>query len=106
MNFIIKDSLVEPPTSIMCFRDLTFWIYYDYKSVENILIEGNKENWDYTWKFLKKFGAFDYIAEFIQPEDKEVGLRLDNEFRLAPTIQAVYINEKNVYNILRAISYN
>lgn len=106
MNLLIRDTLIDPPTSILCFRDLTFWIHYDYRQFDSILIESEKENWDSVWKYLKNFGAFDFIYDFVRPEDKEKGLRISNEFILAPTIQAVYINEKNVNSILRAVGYN
>lgn len=105
MYFLIKDSLINPPTSIICFRDLTFWIHYDYRSISDILIESEKQNIDFYWKYLKKFGAMDFITDFVQPET-EVGLRLAEEPIISPTIQAVYINEKNVFNILRAVGYN
>lgn len=106
MNFIISDSLINPPTSPLSFRDLTFWVAYERNRIDDILIEGDKENWDFYYKFLRSFGGFDYVSDFVKPADKEVGLRLSEEFRLAPTIQATFINEKNVFQILRAVSYN
>lgn len=105
-NFIIAGHLVEPPTSPSSFRDLTFWIHYDYRNIENILIEEEKENWDKIWRFLKFYKNHDFIYDFVKPADHEIGLRLDDTPKFAPTIQAPYINEKNVYNILRAVSYN
>jgi len=105
-NLIIRDHIVEPPTSINCFRELTFWVHYDYRHIDSIIIESEKENWDSVWKYLKTFGAFDFIYDFVRPEDKELGLRISDEFVLAPTIPVAYIDEKNVKSILRAVSYN
>lgn len=107
-TLIIRAAVLEPPTSLECFRQLTFWIAYDYRAkIEDILIESARSEIDLYYKFLKGYpGALDYITQFIEDDYKEPGIRLDEEFNLAPTIQTPYINENNVFNILRAVSYN
>ncbi len=105
-TLIIKAAILEPPTSLECFRQLSFWVYYDYKRIEDILIECTRSEIDLYYKYLKGYpGALDHISQFITDDYKEPGIRLDSEFNLAPTIQAPYLNERNIYNVLRAISY-
>lgn len=105
-TLIFSDQILEPPTVISCFRQLTFYIHYDYRDFDAIVIESKKENWDFVWKFLKTTKSHDFIYDFVRPEDREVGLRVSDSFEYAPTIQAPYINERNIFNILRAVSYN
>lgn len=106
-NLIIRAEILEPPTSLECFRQLTFWIAYDYKNIDDIVIEAARSEIDLYWKFLKKYpGALDYITDFVEDDYHESGLRLDLEFNLAPTIPVPYINTNNMYNILRAVGYN
>lgn len=106
-NLIIRATILEPPTSLECFRQLCFWIYYDYKNIDDIIIEAARSEIDLYWKFLKRYpGGLDYIAGFVEDDYHEIGLRLDNCFEFAPTIQASFINERNVQTILKAVGYN
>lgn len=107
-NLIIKAEILEPPTSLECFRQLTFWIVYDYKTkIDDIIIEAARPEIDLYWKFLKKYpGGMDYVSGFVEDDFHELGLRLDTEFNLAPTILTPYIQENNMFNILRAVGYN
>lgn len=108
MNFIICAAILNPPTSLECFRQLSFWIDFNYKNkIENILIETPRLEIDNYFRYLKRYpGGLDYVNDWIYEDELETGLRLDDSYRLAPTIQAAYINENNIFNILRAISYN
>lgn len=107
MNFIVRAEILNPPTRLLCFRDLCFWLHYDFRQFENILIEVARPEIDIYYKYLKNSpGSMDFVADFIEEDYKEKGLRLADEPVISPTIQAVYINEKNVYSILRAVGYN
>lgn len=75
--------------------------------MEEIVIEAKHDEIDFVYKYLKNYpGGLDDIYDFIYEEENISGVRVDNEFRISPTIQAAWITEKNIHVILGAISYN
>ena len=68
----------------------------DGRSVEEITAfiekyEAEKEAEDYYYNFLKEKGWFDFVEDFVQPEWKVEGVRIDTELNYPMTIQAPYI---------------
>jgi hypothetical protein len=66
----------------------------------DILLEAQKEDIDYYFKLLKKKGWFDFVDDFIQPEWREEGIRIDRELNYPKTIQVDSIRCENTLNIL------
>jgi hypothetical protein len=93
--------LVNHPTSLSCFRDLTFYAHEFCHY--NVIVEGEPK--DIYYLFLKKRGAMDYVDDILLPGE-EVGIRVDNDFTYAPTICVInQINARNLNYILNCIGF-
>ena len=66
----------------------------------DILLETHKQDVDYYYKLLKKQGWFDFVDDFVQPEWREEGVRIDQELNYPKTIQVDSIRCENTLNIL------
>ena len=66
----------------------------------DILLETERENVDYYFKLLKKHGWFDFVDDFVLPERKEDGVRIDKELNYSRTIQVDKIRCENTLNII------
>jgi hypothetical protein len=66
----------------------------------DILLEAKNEDVDYYFHLLKKHGWFDFVDDFINPEDNEDGVRIDKELDYARTIQVDGIRCENTLSIL------
>lgn len=107
MNLIIRAHLLNPPTKLGSFRELTLFIKLWHQNISDILIESARQDVDLYWKFLRSSpGSLDFVSEFVYEDEEEYGLRIDDFCRISPTIQAPYIRENNLQNILKAIKYN
>jgi hypothetical protein len=106
VNLLIRDSILNPPTSLECFRQLTFFVTTFKHSVEDVLIETNKETLDFYYKYLKNAFVLDYVEDFILFNDNIAGLRIDNEFRFYPTIYTEYIKENNLNILINSVNNN
>ena len=69
----------------------------------DVLIESNKNEIDDYYKMLKKKGWFDFVDDFITPEDNEDGVRIDTELNYPRTIKTNKIVCENVTNLLGQI---
>ena len=69
----------------------------------DVLVESEKEKIDYYYHLLKSKGWFDYVDDFIVPQDKEEGIRIDREYNYAKTIKVNKICYENTTNILGQI---
>jgi len=91
---VIYDSiLTEPPSSTYCFRDVTL-----YSSVFlrfNNLIVCPKGTRSMYWKWIKKYGAHDFVDELILVDENQKGLTVG----LGKEVHTKLINEYN-YNDL------
>ena len=86
MNLIIVSSL-------SCDEGLYFrYITMMAKTELNydILLESQKEEIDHYFKLLKRKGWFDFVDDFVQPEWKEEGVRIDR--RSQPKTPLLEIN--------------
>lgn len=95
---IIYDSvLTEPPSSIHCFRDVTLYTNVFLQS-ENVLCcpKGTKTAY---WKWIKSYGANDFIEQIISEEENQEGLTVGvNKY-----INYKYINEFNMSDVIQKI---
>jgi hypothetical protein len=101
-NLIINGDIVNPPSSITCFRELTL---IAKKAIRlQVFIECQQK--DYYFKYLKNFGAMDYIDDILLPGE-ETGMRIDNELHFSPTIYVTdHIDHYNIRDVLNALGFN
>jgi hypothetical protein len=101
MNLIIHAYLTEYSDS------LAFWhVTQSVKTDLNmdILLLSDRELKDMYYFWLKKRGIFDYIDYILTPEEKEEGIRLDDDYRTPPTIKIkaiTYINELKILKMVK-----
>lgn len=100
-RLIINGEIINPPTSISCFRDVTF-IAHEYLHLD-VIVEVLEK--DFYYKFLSTFGAMDYIDDIVSPKE-EIGMRIDTDFNYAPTVYVTkIINAKNLNSILLSLGF-
>ena len=58
---------------------------------------------DIYYNYLKKKGLYDFVQEFVQPEWKVDGIRIDTELNYPKTIKTNYIRYENVENLIKQI---
>ena len=95
MNLIVKTELTCDEGLYFRFITMQAKIELDY----SILIEAEKNKVDKYYKLLKRKGWFDFVDDFILP-NQEDGVRLDTELNYPMTIQVPYIRCENTPNIL------
>ena len=66
-------------------------------------IESKKEYVDIYYNYLKKKGLYDFVQEFVQPEWRVDGIRIDTELNYPKTIKTNYIRYENVENLIKQI---
>jgi hypothetical protein len=96
MNLIVVSSL-------SCDEGLYFRYITMMASEElnyDVLLEAQKKDVDYYYKILKDHGWFDFVDDFVQPEWKVDGVRIDRELNYSKTIQVDGIRCENTLNIL------
>ena len=69
----------------------------------DILIEASKDSVDDYYALLKRKGWFDFVDDFVQPEHKEEGVRLDTQLNYPMTIKTPQICCENTLNLLGQI---
>ena len=102
MNLVISSRLsTDPPSEGLMFRYITMEAKesLDY----TVVIEAEKEAEDYYYKIKKKKGWFDFVEDFVQPEWRVEGVRIDTELNYPMTIQVPYIRCENTPNLLGQI---
>ena len=68
----------------------------------DVLLESDEEKIDFHYHYLKSKGWFDFVDDFILPNQEE-GVRIDKELNYPMTIQANYIRCENTPNLLGQI---
>lgn len=101
-SLLINGDIINPPSSISCVRDLTF-IAHEYLDYD-VIVECNAEK-DFYYKFLKTFGAMDFVDDLTFFGEEE-GFRIDTDYNFDPTIYVTtIIDAKNISNILKCIGF-
>lgn len=90
MVIIFDCQLTEPPSSIHCFRDVTLYSEIFLKN-ENI-IKCPSGTRSFYWKWIKKYGAHDFIDAVISEEEKQEGVSVG----LGKRIDVSVINESSL----------
>lgn len=102
MNLIIVSGLSsDPPSEGLYFRFITMVAKKDLDCT--VVIESSKEEIDFYYSFLKKRGWFDFIDDFVLPEWREEGIRLDTQMNYPLTIKTKYIRCENTPLLLGQI---
>ena len=96
MNLIILSSLSYDEG--LYFRHVTMMAKeeLDY----DVLLEAREKDIDYYFKLLKSKGWFDFVDDFVQPEWKIDGVRIDKELNYPKTIQVRSIRCENTLSVL------
>ena len=69
----------------------------------DILIESKENKIDYYYALLKRKGWFDFVDDFVVPEDREEGVRIDTELNYPMTIKAPQICCENTLSLIGQI---
>ena len=92
---VIYDSvLTEPPSSVHCFRDVT--LYSNVFLNASNLLQCPKGTRSMYWKWIKKYGAHDFIEELITEKEKEDGVYIGNN----KDVNCNILNESNYFIII------
>lgn len=102
MVLLINADLINPPTSLQCFRTLTLVakIYCSY----DVLVESISDK-DLYYRFLKKHGCMDFVDDIVSLGE-ESGTRIDRELRFAPTYLTDRITVDNLNYITDYIGFS
>ena len=94
MVVIYDCELTEPPSSIHCFIDVTLYskVFLD---CENLIKCPNGMKTAY-WKWIKGYGAHDFIDQIILRNEKQEGLTVGKN----DDIKYDVINETNYINLI------
>jgi len=69
----------------------------------NILVETQAQQRDYYYKLLKQKGLNDYVMDFVTPDEREEGIRLDTESNFPLTVTTEKICSDNVAQLILQI---
>tara|TARA_R100000988_G_scaffold50179_1_gene24660 strand:+ start:1439 stop:1768 length:330 start_codon:yes stop_codon:yes gene_type:complete len=69
----------------------------------NILVETQAQQRDYYYKLLKQKGLNDYVMDFVTPDEREEGIRLDTESNFPLTVTTENICSDNVAQLILQI---
>lgn len=98
---VIYDSvLTEPPSSVYCFRDVTLYVKV-FCEKDNI-IKCPKGTRSMYWKWIKKYGAHDFIDQLITDYESQEGLYVGSGGQVKCNI----LNEYNYGEIINIIKRN
>lgn len=98
MNVIFEAYLCEPPSSVHCFRDVTLYTACFIK--KNVLLECRRNEKDSYYKWLKAYGAYDFIDDIIST-NKEKGYRVG---RRKANLKLERITEHNLGYIINNLN--
>lgn len=105
-NLIIVADLVEPPTELWAFRQLTMLSKYDLE-LEN-LICCTEENINFYYKFLKNHGYCDYVSDFVVDVEDAEGIVLMPEYLTCNNkkiVKTKYIRIENILSLIQSIGF-
>lgn len=95
---VIYDSLLtEPPSSVYCFRDVT--LYVDVFLQKDNLLLCQKGTRSMYWRWIKQYGAHDFIKDILTIEEKENGIYVGSR----RDVDVNVLNEKNYGNVINVL---
>jgi hypothetical protein len=85
MPVLINCTLCEPPSEVVCFRDVT--LYANVLLGRSVLLECDPSLQDIYWTWLKQRHAWDFIKDIVPPKTIEgVSIREDKGNITVPRI--------------------
>jgi len=97
---VIYDSvLTEPPSSVHCFRDVT--LYSNVFLNASNLLQCPKGTRSMYWKWIKEYGAHDFIEEILTSEEYQEGIYVGKDKK----VNFSFINESNLSLIINNLRY-
>ena len=99
MNLIVVSDLTT--NEGLYFRYLTMMASKNI--CMNILVETQAQQRDYYFKLLKQKGLNDYVMDFVTPEEREEGIRLDTDRNYPLTVITEKISCDNVASLILQI---
>tara|TARA_B100000073_G_C23328926_1_gene409915 strand:- start:162 stop:491 length:330 start_codon:yes stop_codon:yes gene_type:complete len=99
MPLILSSDLVgDPPSQNLAIRYVTL----EAKTglLMRVVLEVDQEYKDIYYKYTKQVGLMDFIDEYVTPEEKIDGIRIDSKLEYPKTIKVSSINFQNTLNIL------
>lgn len=95
---IINAELTAPPSEVILFRDVT--LYANVFLGQEVVVECEKEERDFYYKWLKNKCALDFIEDFVK-NDTVYGITIRKK---RATISVERINYSNFQNIIQRIN--
>jgi hypothetical protein len=99
VKLIIDSKLCEPPSQIYCFRDVT--LYAKTFTFEDVLLECEKGTRSLYWKWLKSYGAHDFISQLLTREEKESGYRIGENAENLRVDRIDYSNYQYIISVIQ-----
>jgi hypothetical protein len=97
MVIIYDCELTEPPSSIHCFRDVSLYSKI-FLGCDNVVKCPKGMRTSY-WRWLKGYGAYDFVDEIILQSEKQSGLAVGKR----DFIRCDLIDEGNYGNLIAAL---
>ena len=69
----------------------------------DVLVEAERGDIDHYFNLLREKGWHDFVTDFVQPEWRIEGVRIDDELNYARTIKVNTISHENTLNLLGQI---
>ncbi len=101
MILIIESCLTEPPSEVSCFRDVT--LFAKTYIFEDILLECKEGTRSMYWRWLKRYGAHDFISQLINDTEKEYGFTIKSRRGNLTTDRIVCENLGSIITRLQAV---
>ena len=101
MNLIVVSNLTCDEG--LYFRYITMLAKTDLDYT--VVIESKKEEIDRYYNTLKSKGWYDFVDDFVLPEWRIDGVRIDNEMNYPMTVRTEKIDVPSVPNILGHLNY-
>lgn len=100
MNLIIDADLINPPTQLISFRELTFFAHKFLRY--NILLETDNKKDIYVNYVKHNPWSLEYVEDILKVGE-ESGLRLSIEPNFSPSVITDHIDSGNVYYLLQCL---
>jgi len=102
VNLITSSLLIDTPLSeSLAIRYVTAFSKCDLKLYN--LIEVEQELKDAYFVYMKQLGLMDYVEQYITPEERVAGIRIDVDFNYTNTIKTNSIDFGNTSRIIEQV---
>lgn len=102
-TLIIVAPLIEPPSESLSVRHLTLVAKIDLSL--DVILEVDPHLKDLYWSFGRPRGLFDAISQFVTPQEREEGIRIDLKPNYPLSIITDRITHVNYHNLMRQLRF-